>query len=296
MRTPRAVNKSPITAAIPPELPQFRTLAPNYDLILSDVWGVVHNGQSAYEAACDALKRARAAGTTVLMISNAPRPGEIVKKQIARWGVPADCYDDIVASGDVARAELEKHPGAKIFHLGPERDLPNYDGLDATLVGEEAAEIVVVTGPFNDEVETPDDYREMFARMRKRNPLMLCANPDLVVERGDKLIWCAGALAAVYEELGGKVIYAGKPHAPIYDMAYARTAQLRGKSVPKDRVLAIGDGARTDLKGAALQGVDCLFVTGGIHAADFAEEGDRAAQIFAEQAAWPLATVHRLAW
>lgn len=298
MRLPPALkrNAPDIDPAIPPVIGGFRTLAPNYRLLLSDVWGVVHNGAAAYAAACGALKEARSRGTTVILISNAPRPGVIVAKQIARWGVPADCYDTIVASGDVARTEMEARPEAKIFHLGPDRDLPNYDGLPNPMVGEDECDMVVVTGPFNDEVEGPDDYREMFARLRKRDVLMLCANPDIVVERGDKLIWCAGALAQVYEELGGKVIYAGKPHAPIYDLAFRKAAELRGAPVPKREVLAIGDGARTDLKGAALQGIDCLFITGGIHAEDFTEEKNRAGEIFAEQAAWPIGMMHRLSW
>ena len=289
-------NTPDLTPAIPPVLEGFGAIASNYKLLLSDVWGVVHNGQLAYEAACSALKRARGQGTTVLLISNAPRPGVVVAKQIARWGVPADCYDLIVTSGDVARTEMEARPDAKIFHLGPERDLPNYAGLPNRMTGEDECDLVVVTGPFNDEVEGPDDYREMFARLRKRDVLMLCANPDLVVERGDKLIWCAGALAQVYEEIGGRVIYAGKPYAPIYDLAFRKTMELRGAAVPKSQVLAIGDGARTDLKGAALQGIDCLFVTGGIHAGDFSEETNRAAEIFAEQAAWPIGMMHRLRW
>lgn len=289
--------KSPdINPAIPPVLDGFGPLAPGYKLILSDVWGVVHNGEAAYPTACAALKTARENGATVILISNAPRPGAIVAKQIARWGVPADCYDTIVASGDVARTEMEARPAAKIFHLGPARDLPNYHGLPNPMVGEEECDLVVVTGPFNDEVEGPDDYREMFARLKKRDVLMLCANPDLVVERGDKLIWCAGALAQVYEELGGKVIYAGKPHAPIYDLAFLTAQKLRGSPVAKNEVLAVGDGARTDLKGAALQGIDCLFITGGIHAEDFSEEKNRAGEIFAEQAAWPIGMMHRLRW
>jgi HAD superfamily hydrolase (TIGR01459 family) len=298
VRLPPALkNNTPNSfAAVPPILGGFRTLAPNYKLFLSDVWGVVHNGVAAYEAACSALKTAREKGATVLLISNAPRPGVVVAKQIARWGVPADCYDLIVASGDVARTEMEARPNAKIFHLGPERDLPNYDGLPNEMVGEGECDLVVVTGPFNDEVETPDDYREMFTRLQKRDVLMLCANPDLVVERGDKLIWCAGALAQVYEELGGKVIYAGKPYAPIYELAYQKAAALRGERINKEEVLAIGDGARTDLKGAALQGIDCLFITGGIHAEDFSEEKNRAGEIFAEQAAWPVGMMHRLSW
>jgi HAD superfamily hydrolase (TIGR01459 family) len=296
--TSRAVkNISPGSSpAIPPVLEGFGKIAPNYKLLLSDVWGVVHNGEVSYEAACSALKAARGNGATVILISNAPRPGVVVAKQIARWGVPADCYDTIVASGDVARTEIEARPQAKIFHLGPERDLPNYDGLPNAMVGENECDLVVVTGPFNDEVEGPDDYRDMFARLKKRNVEMLCANPDLVVERGDKLIWCAGALAQVYEEIGGKVVYAGKPHAPIYDLAFETAAKLRGSAVARNEVLAIGDGARTDLKGAALQGIDCLFITGGIHAEDFSQEKNRAAEIFAEQAAWPIGLMHRLAW
>lgn len=274
----------------------FRTLAPNYKLFLSDVWGVVHNGVAAYPAACDALKIAREKGATVILISNAPRPGEVVAKQIAKWGVPADCYDTIVASGDVARTELEGRPEAKLFHLGPQRDLPNYDGLPNKLVGEDDCDIAVVTGPFDDEVEVAEDYRAMFEKMVKRNVLMLCANPDLVVERGDKLIVCAGALAQLYEQMGGRAIYAGKPHAPIYDQVVSTAERLRGEKLDKSEMLAIGDGARTDLKGAALQGIDCLFITGGIHAEDFSEEKNRAAEIFAEQAAWPVGMMHRLSW
>lgn len=296
MRGALKQNAPDIDPAIPPVIGGFRTLAPNYKLLLSDVWGVVHNGEVAYTAACSALKTAREKGATVILISNAPRPGVIVAKQIARWGVPADCYDTIVASGDVARTEMEARPDAKIFHLGPERDLPNYDGLPNKLVGEDECDLAVVTGPFNDEVEVAEDYRAMFEGFVKRGVLMLCANPDLVVERGDKLIVCAGALAQLYEQMGGRTIYAGKPYAPIYDLAFNTAAKLRGAAVKKEEALAIGDGARTDLKGAALQGIDCLFITGGIHAEDFSAEKNRAGEIFAEQAAWPVGMMHRLSW
>lgn len=289
-------NTPDITPAIPPVLGGFGSIAPNYKLLLSDVWGVVHNGVTAYPAACAALKKARDQGATVVLISNAPRPGTVVAKQIAKWGVPADCYDTIVASGDVARAELERRPEAKLFHLGPERDLPNYDGLPNELVGEDQCDVVVVTGPFNDEVEVAEDYREMFSRLIPRGVLMLCANPDLIVERGDKLIVCAGALAQLYEAMGGKAIYAGKPHGPIYDRTIEVAEKIRSERIHKSEMLAIGDGARTDLKGAALQGIDCLFITGGIHAEDFTEEKNRAGEIFAEQAAWPIGMMHRLRW
>ncbi len=289
-------NAPDISPALPPVLSGFGTIASKYKLLLSDVWGVVHNGVAAYPAACEALKTARKNGATVILISNAPRPGVVVAKQIAKWGVPADCYDMIVASGDVARAELEARPEAKLFHLGPARDMPNYDGLPNKMVGEDECDVVVVTGPFNDEVEVAEDYRAMFERLIPRKVLMLCANPDLVVERGDKLIVCAGELAMLYEQMGGKAIYAGKPYAPIYDQVVAEAEKLRGAKIKKEEMLAIGDGARTDLKGAALQGIDCLFITGGIHAEDFSEENNRAGEIFAEQAAWPVGMMHRLSW
>ncbi len=289
-------------AHLPPVVAALAPFASRYDLFLCDVWGVVHNGIAAFPAANDALTRARAAGVTVIMISNAPRPGEVVKKQIARYGVPASAYDDVISSGDVTREELMARPGARVFHLGAERDLPNYEGLDVTLVDLESADLVVCTGPFHDDTETPDDYRELLARIKARDLPLICANPDIVVERGDRLIWCAGALAAIYDELGGKTIYAGKPYAPIYTMCLARAAGLRGREVPRSRVLAIGDGLKTDLLGAARQEIDCLFVTRGIHAADFGldENGgmdrDKLERAFAEAGAAPAAIMRELIW
>ena len=289
-------------AHLPPVVAALAPFAERYDLFLCDVWGVVHNGIAAFPAANEALTRARGAGVTVIMISNAPRPGEVVKKQIGRYGVPESAYDDVVASGDVTRAELAARPGARVFHLGAERDLPNYEGLDVTLVDLDHADLVVCTGPFHDDTETPDDYRELLARIKARDLLLICANPDIVVERGDRLIWCAGALAAIYDELGGRTIYAGKPHAPIYEMCLARAATLRGREVPRSRVLAIGDGLKTDLLGAARQEIDCLFLTRGIHAADFGldDKGgmdrDKLERAFAEVGARPAAIMRELIW
>ena len=285
-------------AAAPPVIDGIGPLISRYDLLLCDVWGVVHNGRTAHPQAVDALKRARAAGTTVIMITNAPRPGAVIERQIVHFAVPRDCYDTIVASGDVTRDELRRRPGVKIFHLGPERDMPNYEGLDLNLVEIEGAELVVCTGFFDDTVETPDDYREMLARFRQRGLPMICANPDIVVEWGDQLVWCAGALARDYEAIGGDVVYAGKPYAPIYDLALERAASLRAKAVDRERVLAIGDGVRTDLAGAVRQNIDCLFVADGIHAAELNLDGPDGldAKLFAEASAWPIAIVRRLAW
>ncbi len=289
-------------AHLPPVVAALAPFASRYEVFLCDVWGVVHNGIAAFPAASEALTRARAAGVTVIMVSNAPRPGAVVRKQIARYGVPDSAYDDVIASGDVTRAELAARPGTRVFHIGAERDLANYEGLDVTLVDLDHADLVVCTGPFHDDTETPDDYRELMARIKARDLLLICANPDIVVERGNRLIWCAGALAAIYDELGGKTIYAGKPHAPIYRLCFARAAALRGREVPRSRVLAIGDGLKTDLLGAARQEIDCLFVTRGIHAADLGldDKGgidrDKLARAFAEAGATPVAVMHELIW
>jgi HAD superfamily hydrolase (TIGR01459 family) len=286
--------------SVPPLLTGIAPLAPRYDALLCDVWGVIHNGVKAYPDAVDALRRLRADGKAVVLITNAPRPGAVIERQIEHYKVPRYCYDTIVASGDVARDELRRRPGAKVFHLGPERDHPNYEGLDVELVDFDRADLVVCTGFFDDDVETPDDYREMLAQVRGRGLPFICANPDIVVERGDRMIWCAGALARVYEEFGGTAIYAGKPYAPIYDLALRRASEIRGQPVEAARVLAIGDGVRTDLRGAAGQGFDCLFVADGIHAAelnlDGAAGGTIDTSVFAEAGALPVGVIRRLAW
>jgi HAD superfamily hydrolase (TIGR01459 family) len=279
---------------------RFASLAPGYQVALCDVWGVVHNSIVSFPEACAALRQFRSGGGTVIMITNAPRPGDEVIRFIARLGVPADAYDGIVSSGDVTRAYVASHLGQSIFRIGPERDLPLYEGLDVRFAPLESADYVVCSGLFDDETETAEDYRDLLGTMRGRNLFMVCANPDIVVERGDKLVYCAGAVADLYRTLGGEVLYAGKPHRPIYDQALAQAAALRGQATPLDRVLAIGDSVRTDLAGAAALGVDCLFVTAGIHAEDFGgrEEPDPAAvgRILAAAGLMPKAIMHRLRW
>jgi HAD superfamily hydrolase (TIGR01459 family) len=216
--------------------------------------------------------------------------------------VPNDAYDAIVTSGDVTRDEIAKRPGARVFHLGPARDHPNYEGLGVALVELERAELVVCTGLYDDTKETPDDYRELLEQIGARRLTMICANPDIVVERGRDLVWCAGALAERYALLGGEVIYAGKPYAPIYETALAHAAKGRGRAAGPARVLAIGDGVRTDLKGAAAAGLDCLFVLHGIHAAEVGldqqddPDPERLARLLADSGAQPMALIKRLVW
>jgi HAD superfamily hydrolase (TIGR01459 family) len=283
----------------------FATLAPHYDAVLSDVWGVIHNGVSAFPAASDALTRFRHKGGAVSLISNAPRPGAQVIHMLDRMGVPRTAYDAIVTSGDVTRAMVAKRAGEPVYLIGPERDHTIFTGLDAPFSTPEQAEYVICTGLFDDEVETPDDYAERLAALRARNLFMICANPDIVVERGDKLVYCAGALADAYAALGGEVYYAGKPHRPLYDMALGEIARARseralGGAVERERVLAIGDSVRTDLKGAHELGVDCLFVTAGIHAEELGHRDDPDPQalrtMLATAGQLPKAVTRRLVW
>ncbi len=255
---------------MPDFLEHFEPLAKAYDVLLSDVWGVVHNGIAAYGPACEALTRFRARGGTVILITNAPRPGIAVQRILDRLGVPHDAYDAITSSGDVTRGIVERRLGDNVFHLGPERDHSIFTGLDVKFTPFESADYVVCSGLFDDTIETADSYRDMLAAMRARSLFMVCANPDIVVERGDTLVYCAGALADAYAALGGEVLYCGKPHAPIYQAAMATAlAAHGGATVPFERVLAIGDSVRTDLKGAAAFGLDSLFVTSGIHAEEY---------------------------
>ncbi|MBW9068148.1 TIGR01459 family HAD-type hydrolase [Agrobacterium pusense] len=242
-----------------------------FDVILSDVWGVLHNGVSAFPDAAIALRSAREAGKAVVLITNSPRPAPGVIAQLRVLGVPDEAYDRIVTSGDVTRGLIAEGP-RKVFLLGPERDMPLLEGLDVEVVGEADADSVVCTGFFDDETETPEDYTEMLKGFIARNVPMICANPDLVVERGERIIPCAGAMAAYYEQLGGEVRIAGKPHAPIYEACLAAAKDVRG-AFAKDRVLAIGDGMPTDVKGAIASGLNLLYISGGIHVAEYTLNG-----------------------
>ena len=283
-----------MSGAFPLTLTHFAELAGNYDAVLSDVWGVVHNGLNAFPEACEALAKFRAKGGQVVLITNAPRPREAVIKQIDGFGVPRQAYDDIVSSGDVTRAVIKSRPGQTIYHLGPPRDKPIFAGLDVEFAPLDRADYIVCSGLENDEVETAEDYRERLEQMLARNQFMLCGNPDVVVERGPRLVYCAGAIADLYKSMGGEVLYAGKPYRPIYDLAIAR---LNGRP-PLDRMLAVGDSLRTDLAGANALGVDFLFLTAGIHAGDFGtpDNPDSAALQQAFAGRMPKAIMQQLTW
>eukprot|EP01037_Dinobryon_pediforme_P030986 gene30986-35284_t len=275
-------------------------LAPQYKAVLSDIWGVVHNGIQAFEPAVEALTRFREAGGRVVLITNAPRPNGPIHDQLAALGVPRAAYDDLVTSGDVTRDRLIAGNERRIAHIGPDRDLSLYVGLEAQVGADDVADILVVTGLYDDETEVPEDYRARLAGFAARGVPLVCANPDIVVERGDTLIWCAGALAYLYKELGGPVEMLGKPFSPIYDRALSLLDASAGRTVPKSEILAIGDGLPTDVRGAYTQDIDLLFITGGIHAADFgdpqAPDIGRVRTRLMEEDLSAKAAMPRLAW
>jgi HAD superfamily hydrolase (TIGR01459 family) len=298
---PALTTPSLMTPALPPLLNRFGPLAADYDVVLSDVWGVVHNGVAATPQACDALVRFREGGGTVVLITNAPRPGDVVARiTLDHLGVPRTAYDGIVSSGDVTRALIIARAGKPVLHIGPERDVGIFAGLDAPIATLEGADYAVCSGLTDDTVETPQDYHGLIERMRARGLTMICANPDVVVERGDQLVYCAGAIADLYAAAGGEVIFAGKPYGPIYEQALAIAQAARGTPVAHDRVLAIGDSVRTDLKGAAAFGIDCLFVTAGIHAEELGHRDNpdvsALTDIFAGAGLFPKAVMRRLEW
>lgn len=248
-------------------------IADRYSALVCDVWGVLHDGAVASPGTAEALAKYRAQGGRVVLLTNAPRPAAVVRQQLLDiYGYSDACWDTIVTSGDASTEIIAARGAVRVHHVGPDRDLGLYDGTEATLVGADATEWIVVTGLFKEDAETPEDYREAFADMIARRLPMLCANPDIVVERGGELIYCAGALARLYGEMGGAVTYVGKPHRPIYDVVRARLARLAGRHLSGHEILAIGDGLPTDVAGARQEGLDLLFITNGIHAADFGPE------------------------
>ena len=286
-----------ISADTIPVLGSIGELGKSYSAWLVDIWGVMHNGVRAFPPAVEATRRFREQDGIVVLLSNSPRPSEGLQRQLRSLGVTDQSFDATVSSGDLTRHELAKHQGARIFHLGPERDLPIFDRLDVTRVDAKDAELIVCTGLFDDETETPEDYEGLLHELADRKLTMLCANPDHLVERGHKLVYCAGALAQLYAEDGGEVIYAGKPYAPIYELAAEIIAERAGRKLSRSEILAIGDGIHTDMAGATGFGLDAVFVASGLHVGPGGEGLDdvRLAELF-EGRKPPRAAMPALAW
>ena len=255
-------------------------LSGRYDAVFCDLWGCLHNGKTPFAAAVSALQGFRANGGRVVLVTNSPRPKSSVIKQLDAMGTPRDCWDVIATSGDAAQmGMLSGAVGRKVHHIGAVKDEPFFtdfaDDLAAyaktqtpiTRVALKEAEGIVCTGLADDLTETPDDYRAALLLGKTLGLPMLCANPDIVVDMGEHRLYCAGALAQAYEEMGGTALYFGKPHPPIYDLARRRLGEVSGLSDPQ--ILCIGDGIGTDIQGGMAEGLDTLFITGGLEADRF---------------------------
>jgi HAD superfamily hydrolase (TIGR01459 family) len=238
-------------------------VADRYDAFFCDIWGVIHNGRQLFPGAAEALQRMRARGKRVILLTNIPKPRDPIPRQLDRFGFPRDAYDAIVTSGDAIRAELAARAPGPMFKIGPPRDAVLWEGLGLEQAPLERARFAAISGLGRDD-ETPEAYREILRDMHARGLELLCANPDIVVRVGADLIWCAGAIARDYAALGGRVVMAGKPYAPIYELAYRELAGL-GFDPDTSRILCIGDGVPTDVRGADAQGLDCLFIASGMH-------------------------------
>jgi HAD superfamily hydrolase (TIGR01459 family) len=293
--------------AAPRFVPGLGEMAEHYDVILCDVWGVVHNGVTYFRNATDALARFRAKGGTVILLTNAPRPRQRVAAFLDGLGVPHEAYDGITTAGDVTISLILERGDLPLAHIGPANDVSLFAEAEALagrplrLMPLEEAAYVVCIGLNDAENETPADYASRLRRIRARDMEFICANPDIVVEVGERLVYCAGALAEAYADMGGKVTQAGKPYAAIYERALALASELRGGKLDRSRILAIGDSAQTDIKGAQDLGLATLFVTSGIHRAELHPTGaglDAAAfrQFVEGTGVAPMAAITEFVW
>lgn len=251
----------------PRHITGLAAIAAHYDALLCDAWGVIHNGVKVFDGVGEALSAFRAARGPVLVLTNAPRPSHVIPAQLDRLGLPRSAYDGIVTSGDATRAAIEAFLPRPAFRLGPDKDDALFEGLGLDFVPLEEAGFIVCTGLVDDAREHPADYAPLLKAAAARGLPMVCANPDKVVRWGGRLIWCAGALAEIYEGLGASVFYGGKPHPPIYDLARARIAEIAGRDIDPARILCVGDGVATDILGANRAGCGALFIAGedGVH-------------------------------
>jgi HAD superfamily hydrolase (TIGR01459 family) len=253
---------------------RFSDISGRYDAAFVDLWGCMHNGVVAFPEAVTAMQSFRASGGKVVLLTNAPRPRGPVAAQIQRLGIPADAWDVIATSGDAARTAMFRGVvGSKVWFIGEDHDQAFFtptqlidNPTEITQVPLDEATGIVCCGPENPHSD-PSVYRPQFLLAKQKGLKLLCANPDIVVDRGESREYCAGALAALYTEMGGESLYFGKPHPPIYDLARLHLDGL-GLNPMDARIICIGDGIRTDVQGASGEDLDCLFITGGLAAAE----------------------------
>ncbi|MEM8770246.1 MAG: TIGR01459 family HAD-type hydrolase [Pseudomonadota bacterium] len=233
-------------------------IADQYDALACDAWGVIHNGKNLLPGAADALVQFRQECGPVVIITNAPKPSSTIPVQLDRLGLPREAWNAIVTSGDATRAEIEKRLPAPAYRIGPAFDDPLFEGMNIDWAPLEGAAFMVCTGLNDGFKEEPEQYRAMLRDAAARKLPMVCANPDIQVNWGGRLMWCAGALAEIFESIGGQVVYGGKPYPPIYRLVSEKIAEAGGG----DRTLAIGDGLKTDILGANNAGIDAVLIAG----------------------------------
>lgn len=285
---------------MPPIIESAGDLLARYNVLFCDIWGVVHNGRTAYRDGCAALAEFRARGGTVILVSNAPRTPLSVTRVLDEKGVPDTSWDAIVSSGGIALEHAHEKDYRTVHHIGPDRDLDIFDESHLERVAIEEADAILCTGLIHDRHETGEDYRARLAEPARRKLPLVCANPDLIVDVGGTMLPCAGAIAVVYEDLGGPVYWAGKPHGTAYASALAKAEELRGERVGKSEILAIGDAVRTDVAGADAFGVEALFIAQGIHRDELLDGEtilpERLGEVFAGNAPQAVAAMTTLRW
>ena len=284
--------------SLPHMLDGLAEIADQYDALIVDIWGVLHNGKKPFDGVDAALKNFRDTGGKVLLLSNAPRPGPSAVKRLEVIGNRRDGFDDILTSGDAVRGLMQDmgQQGKKICHIGPDKDADLIADLEVEFVDENAADAILFSGPYDDTTETPADYADMLARIKARNLPLLCPNPDRIVQYGDQVIYCAGAIAEAYENIGGEVVWVGKPYPMVYAGARAMLRDMTGLETP--RLLAIGDGPKTDILGAQAANIDALFIAGGLAGASGAdiETAEAIAAILAEENTQARYAMRHLVW
>lgn len=274
----------------------MQSFSGRYPVWFCDIWGVVHDGFRPFTATTDVLRRHRANGGIVILVTNSPRSQSGVEQQLREIGVDRESHDRIVTSGDVTRDLMLHHGGGKVFHLGPSRDLSIFAGLNVARVPLEEAHAVVCTGLFDDLNDKLEDYDAQLGQFRARRLTMICANPDKIVRKGSRILHCAGALADLYAGKGGTVLMAGKPYRPIYELALQQAEQLTDKTVSRESILAIGDGPETDIQGAADFGIDTILIADGITDASAGTAAAEAAVKAIVPGARIVATLRQLSW
>lgn len=246
----------------------MKNLSAKYPVWFCDIWGVVHDGYKPFANTCATLSAHRKTGGLTILVTNSPRTSKGVELQLTEIGVPRECYDSIVTSGDVTRTLMQPYSGGKLFHIGPARDESIFDGLNIKRGALAEAAAVICTGLHNEASETPTDYIPLLRQIKQMGLTFISANPDKIVRKGKHLIYCAGAIADEFQKIGGTVLMAGKPFSPIYDLAVSQAEKLHGSPLLKSKILAIGDGPETDIKGATDFGLPCVLITGGINSSD----------------------------